>query len=118
MPNATPSDDPTAQQLEDLLGRLDLPAKVRLLTGANHWELWGEPAIGLRPVVVADGPSGVRGTTWDERDPSASLPSSMVSNSTLPSPAVRTWVRSVGRATARSSPVRTARRSADAASVS
>ncbi len=74
--STTPPDAATAQHLDDLLGRLELPDKVRLLTGANHWELWDEPAIGLRPIVMADGPSGVRGTTWDERDPSASLPSS------------------------------------------
>jgi beta-glucosidase len=72
----TPSAAATTEHLDALLGRLDLPAKVRLLTGANHWELWDEPTVGLRPVVVADGPSGVRGTTWDEREPSASLPSS------------------------------------------
>jgi beta-glucosidase-like glycosyl hydrolase len=31
--------------------------------------------IGLRRIVVSDGPSGVRGETWDERDPSLNLPS-------------------------------------------
>jgi beta-glucosidase len=72
----TEHDDALSRHLGGLLERLDLAAKVRLLTGANHWELRDEPAIGLRPVVVADGPSGVRGVTWDERDPSVSLPSS------------------------------------------
>ena len=31
--------------------------------------------IGLRRILVSDGPSGVRGETWDERDPSLNLPS-------------------------------------------
>ncbi|MCC2318827.1 beta-glucosidase family protein [Cellulomonas chengniuliangii] len=34
-----------------------------------------EPEIGLRAIVMSDGPSGVRGTVWDERDPSLNLPS-------------------------------------------
>jgi beta-glucosidase len=63
------------QHLDGLIDRLDLPAKVRLLTGASHWAMAAEPAIGLRELVLADGPSGVRGVTWDERDASASLPS-------------------------------------------
>ena len=32
------------------------------------------PAIGLRAMVVSDGPAGVRGITMDERNPAASLP--------------------------------------------
>ncbi|WGW14172.1 glycoside hydrolase family 3 C-terminal domain-containing protein [Saxibacter everestensis] len=31
--------------------------------------------IGLRRILVSDGPSGVRGEAWDERDPSLNLPS-------------------------------------------
>ncbi len=38
------------------------------------WSLKPEPAVGLRRIVVSDGPAGVRGERWDERDPSASLP--------------------------------------------
>src|SRR4051812_49859807 len=57
------------------MGRLGLEQKVRLLTGADSWSLHPEPAVGLRRVVVSDGPAGVRGETWDERDPSANVPS-------------------------------------------
>ena len=32
-------------------------------------------AVGTRRILVSDGPSGVRGETWDERDPSLNLPS-------------------------------------------
>jgi len=49
---------------------LSLEQKVRLLTGADFWSLWPEPAGGLRRMVVSDGPAGVRGERWDERDPS------------------------------------------------
>jgi beta-glucosidase len=61
--------------IEAALERLDLDQRVRLLTGADFWSLYPEPAIGLRTIVVSDGPSGVRGATWDERSPSLNLPS-------------------------------------------
>ncbi|MBT8226313.1 MAG: glycosyl hydrolase [Dactylosporangium sp.] len=63
------------KQLHGLLRRLSLQQKVRLLTGADAWSTHPEPAIGLRRIVVSDGPAGVRGETFDERDPSLSLPS-------------------------------------------
>ena len=58
----------------DLLAALTLDDKVRLLTGADNWRTCPLPAIGLRAMVVSDGPAGVRGITMDERNPSASLP--------------------------------------------
>ncbi len=57
-----------------LVARLSLAEKVHLLTGADSWRTRECPAIGLRPMVTSDGPSGVRGTTKDERSPSACLP--------------------------------------------
>jgi beta-glucosidase len=64
-----------APSIEAALDQLDLDQRVRLLTGADFWSLYPEPAIGLRAIVVSDGPSGVRGATWDERSPSLNLPS-------------------------------------------
>ncbi len=49
--------------------------KIRLLTGADAWSLHEEPAVGLRRLVVSDGPAGVRGEHWDERDTSTNVPS-------------------------------------------
>ena len=57
-----------------LLAALALDDKVRLLTGADNWRTCPLPAIGLRAMVVSDGPAGVRGITMDERNPAASLP--------------------------------------------
>ncbi|MEY2514713.1 MAG: beta-glucosidase [bacterium] len=54
---------------------LSLELKVRLMTGADFWSLHAEPAAGLRRVVVSDGPAGVRGERWDERETSANVPS-------------------------------------------
>ena len=47
--------------LVDLVARLNLPAKVRLLTGASTFTLAPEPAIGLGELRLSDGPTGVRG---------------------------------------------------------
>ncbi|AYF75922.1 alpha/beta fold hydrolase [Nocardia yunnanensis] len=61
--------------IDTLLAKLDLPAKIRLISGANFFRFAGEDSIGLAEMPVSDGPSGVRGEQWDERDPSVSLPS-------------------------------------------
>ena len=58
----------------DLVARLTLEQKVRLLTGADSWVLHGESAVGLRPMVLSDGPAGVRGRRFDVANPSSSLP--------------------------------------------
>ena len=57
-----------------LVARLTLEQKVRLLTGANSWVLYGEAAVGLRSIVLSDGPAGVRGMHYDPANPSSSLP--------------------------------------------
>lgn len=64
-----------ASFLDDLIGKLTLEQKVTLLTGRDFWSTWPIPEIGLRSMVLSDGPSGVRGPVWDERDPSLNLPS-------------------------------------------
>lgn len=68
----TPVDE---RDLAERVTRLSLEQKVRLLTGADFWSLHAEPAVGLRRLVLSDGPAGVRGETWDERHTSANLPS-------------------------------------------
>jgi beta-glucosidase len=68
-----PQDNHGAHE-QELLAALHLEDKVRLLTGADNWSTCPLPAIGLRPMVMSDGPAGVRGQTMDERHPSASLP--------------------------------------------
>ena len=57
-----------------LVSHLSLEQKVRLLTGMDSWVLHGVGAVGLRPMVLSDGPAGVRGTRFDRDDPSSSLP--------------------------------------------
>ena len=69
------ADASVERDLRQRLARLSLEQKVRLLTGADFWSLHPEPEIGLRRLVVSDGPAGVRGERWDERDTSANVPS-------------------------------------------
>ncbi|GAA3844543.1 glycoside hydrolase family 3 C-terminal domain-containing protein [Sphaerisporangium flaviroseum] len=79
--------------IEELIGMLDLPSKVRLLSGADMWSLPALPEIGLRRLVMSDGPIGVRGEQWSPADPSIALPS--------PTALAATWdielVRRAGR---------------------
>ncbi|GAA0990125.1 glycoside hydrolase family 3 C-terminal domain-containing protein [Acrocarpospora macrocephala] len=62
-------------ELDHLVEKLDLAQKVRLLAGATVWRTHAEPAIGLRAMISSDGPVGVRGEGWDERNTSPTLPS-------------------------------------------
>jgi beta-glucosidase len=63
------------QDLLARLSRLSLEQKVQLLTGADFWSLYPMPEAGLRRMVLSDGPAGVRGELWDERETSVNIPS-------------------------------------------
>ncbi|MGZ4197547.1 MAG: beta-glucosidase [Solirubrobacteraceae bacterium] len=81
------------RELTARVERLTTEQKIRLLTGADSWSLHEEPDVGLRRLVVSDGPAGVRGEHWDERDTSTDIPS--------PTALAATWdellVQEVGR---------------------
>lgn len=66
---------PDDAHIQELADRLTLEEKVMLLTGRDFWTTWPIESIGLRRMLLSDGPSGVRGETWDERSPSLNLPS-------------------------------------------
>ncbi|HET9996621.1 MAG TPA: glycoside hydrolase family 3 C-terminal domain-containing protein [Nocardioides sp.] len=61
--------------LRPLLAQLTLEEKVSLVQGADFWTTVPLPSIGLRAMTLSDGPAGVRGPRWDEREPSLNLPS-------------------------------------------
>ena len=61
--------------VQELIFKISLEDKIKLLSGEDFWSTYALPSIGLRKMVLSDGPSGVRGSIWDERLPSLSLPS-------------------------------------------
>lgn len=69
------ADEAREAVVEAALGRLELDAKARLLAGQDMWTLPALPEIGLKPLVMSDGPIGVRGVRWTADDPSVALPS-------------------------------------------
>src|SRR5438270_13703110 len=57
-----------------LVASLSLEQKVRLLTGADAWSLHAEGTVGLRSMMLSDGPAGVRGAGFAPAHPPPSLP--------------------------------------------
>ncbi len=78
------------------LAALPLDDKVQLLTGADSWRIPGCDALGLRPMVTSDGPSGVRGTTLDESNPSSCLPCPSALGATWDTELVRELATALG----------------------
>ena len=66
----------------ELTAKLSLERKVELLTGRDFWNTNSLDEIGLRNMLLSDGPAGVRGEFWDERDNSLNLPSGSALGST------------------------------------
>ncbi|WP_159498964.1 glycoside hydrolase family 3 C-terminal domain-containing protein [Microbacterium sp. 18062] len=76
---------------------LDPTEKVAVLTGASVWRTLGVERVGLRSMVLSDGPSGVRGELWDERLPSLALPSSTALAATWDLGLAREYGEIIGR---------------------
>ena len=79
--------------IDEVLERLSLEAKVRLLSGQDMWSLPAIEEIGLSSIVMSDGLVGVRGTKWSDDDPSIALPS--------PTALAATWDPALARAAGR-----------------
>ncbi len=78
------------------MAALPVGEKVRLLTGADSWRTYGAPTLGLRPIVMSDGPAGIRGVTKDDRNPSASVPCPSALGATWDSELVRELAAALG----------------------
>ncbi|BCB79359.1 glycoside hydrolase family 3 C-terminal domain-containing protein [Phytohabitans flavus] len=83
--------------IEDALAALDLETKVKLLSGQDFWTLPAIPEIGLRSLVMSDGPIGLRGIGWRPDDPSVALPSPTALAATWDPALARTAGRVLGQ---------------------
>jgi beta-glucosidase len=83
--------------VDALLDKLDLEEKVSLLAGQDFWSLPAIPRIGLRSLIMSDGPIGVRGTGWAPEDPSIALPSPTALAATWDPALARTAGRILGQ---------------------
>ena len=72
---ATPDRSSAPTDLAGRVAALSLVDKVRLLTGSHPFKLHALDGIGLRSVVLSDGPAGVRGISGDHTETAASFPS-------------------------------------------
>ena len=64
-----------ADKAVELTAKLSLEEKVAFLTGFDFWNTVPNDKVGLRKILLSDGPAGVRGEFWDERDNSLNLTS-------------------------------------------
>ena len=71
-----------ANQLTELLERLDLPTKVQLLTGKTSFTLQDNESIGLASLSLSDGPTGVRGVEFSGGPETCLLPNATLLAST------------------------------------
>src|SRR5512135_1359985 len=83
--------------LTELVATLSLPHKVRLLTGKDAWSSRADASIGLRSMVLSDGPVGVRGVRLNSNDPSSSLPCPVALGATWDEALVREVAGALGR---------------------
>ncbi len=65
----------SVRTVDEAVAALTTEEKVALVSGSGFWTTEAVPRIGLRPIVLSDGPAGVRGPSMDERQPSLNLPS-------------------------------------------
>ncbi|MFM2384700.1 MAG: Family ership [Actinomycetota bacterium] len=61
--------------VQSTIAKLSLEEKIRLLSGEDAWSTYALENVDLRKMILSDGPSGVRGSMWDERYKSLTLPS-------------------------------------------
>lgn len=86
-----------AAEVDHLLAVMSLEQQVGLLSGASFWSTRGDSRIGLRAMTMSDGPAGVRGVRWDERDPSTCLPAPIALAATWDESLVRQVARLLAR---------------------
>lgn len=62
--------------IEDVLSKIPLPGKIKLLCGLGWWHTEPVPEAGIPSMRMSDGPNGVRGTRFFNGVPASCFPSS------------------------------------------
>ncbi|KAF7975113.1 hypothetical protein HWV62_10399 [Athelia sp. TMB] len=62
--------------VEEVLGKLNMGSKIKLLCGKGWWHTEDVPEFGIPSMRMSDGPNGVRGTQFFNGVPSSCFPSS------------------------------------------
>ncbi|KAL5637442.1 hypothetical protein ACGC1H_004013 [Rhizoctonia solani] len=60
--------------VEDIISKLSLNEKTRLLAGIDMWHTYAVPRLGVPSLRFTDGPNGARGTKFFEGVPAACFP--------------------------------------------
>ncbi|KAH7325525.1 family 3 glycoside hydrolase [Rhizoctonia solani] len=60
--------------IEDVISKLSLNEKTRLLAGIDMWHTYAVPRLGVPSLRFTDGPNGARGTKFFEGVPAACFP--------------------------------------------
>ncbi|MFI4933113.1 MAG: glycoside hydrolase family 3 C-terminal domain-containing protein [Caulobacterales bacterium] len=85
---------PLEERVEDLVGRLTLEEKVRLMAGAASFTLEGVERLGAPKIRVTDGPTGVRS---NEGEPATVFPVGVAMASTWNPELTREVAAAIGR---------------------
>ena len=91
------------ERYDDVVAELDLAGKVRLLTGSSFFAFTGDDSIGLAPLAMSDGPTGVKGSSQSGGPPTSLLPNATLLASTWERGTLRD-IGGVPRRTRRSAP--------------
>ncbi|MFM1984239.1 MAG: hypothetical protein RL723_674 [Actinomycetota bacterium] len=90
-----------ANNAVELTAKLSLEEKVAFLTGFDFWNTVPNDTVGLRKMLLSDGPAGVRGEFWDERDNSLNLTSGTALGSSWSTEFAAEYGRTLAREAAR-----------------
>lgn len=60
--------------IDELASSLPVDERAALVTGADTWSTTAIEDIGLGSILMSDGPAGVRGAAWHERNTAVSFP--------------------------------------------
>ncbi len=84
------------QRVEDFVRRLTLDEKISLLSGIDNWHLPSIDRLGVRGLIVTDGPAGLRSF---ESEPSTAFPVGVAAAATWDPGLVRDEGRAIGEET-------------------